>query len=136
MKLIYNDQKWREFKDSAVLILTMSIPADISDLLQNLASMSCMKFKHAACIVLHGKIVSYGLNVQHNNMIPKKCKYSSHAEEVAINKLPKSMYSKYSKSMVMYIIRVSAQKDMVYSKPCIDCEHLIKKYKIAKIYYS
>ena len=109
--------------------------------------------KHAAAIVKKGKIISIGYNyAKKNNGFN-----SIHAERDALIKCNKSKI----KGSSLYVIRlnytnyyennninkfkrskktISKNHNCLYSKPCDNCEKLIKKYikkyNLKKVYYS
>lgn len=105
----------------------------------NIALNSNMFQKHGAIIVYKKNIVATGFN-SYSNL--KKNNFSIHAEINAINNFIK----KYDKSLLhfceLYVVRISPSiynsKEYLlkYSKPCINCQKIINKFNIPKIYYS
>ena len=93
---------------------------------------SRMNHRHGCVIVSdEGKIIAHGFNRDVDFMCHQ---HSIHAEVDAIGKLTKIMLQNiYS----MYIVRISPRDAMLkYSKPCSNCEKLILKSGIKRIYYS
>lgn len=105
----------------------------------NIALNSNMFQKHGAIIIYKKNILSSGFN-SYSNYI--KCNFSIHAEINAINNFIKK-YDKYLlEKCELYVVRISHSNDnknntfLKYSKPCINCQKIINKFNIPKIYYS
>lgn len=102
----------------------------------NIALNSNMFQKHGAIIIYKKNILSSGSNSYSN----KRCNFSIHAEINAINNFIK----KYDKSLLqkceLYVVRIGPSNNnnsiLKYSKPCINCQKIINKFNIPKIYYS
>jgi tRNA(Arg) A34 adenosine deaminase TadA len=87
--------------------------------------------KHGCIIVKNGIIISQGHNIRYNLLSDFK---SIHAELMAINKIK---FIRDLSNCEMYVVRLSENTgELMFSKPCILCTPIIKRYKISKIYYS
>lgn len=91
--------------------------------------------KHGAIIVYKKNTIGTGYNTYTNN----KNNFSNHAEVNCINNVIK----KYGKSILneceLYVVRIGppcTNNIFKYSKPCINCQKVINKFNIKKIYYS
>lgn len=95
------------------------------------AHKSSMTHQHGCVIVSDtGDIIACGFNKNVNFMCHQ---FSIHAEADAISKLKKIMLLNVS----MYIVRISpAGIFLKYSKPCNNCQKLIQKCGIKRVYYS
>jgi len=95
------------------------------------ASKSNMNHKHGSVIVSRNKIVAKGHNFVRINLAEK---YSTHAEENAINNLYKN--HRYT-SLHLFVIRVMSNGRIANSKPCKNCCQCIEKNNIiSKVFYS
>ncbi|HEY9704232.1 MAG TPA: hypothetical protein V6C58_17405 [Allocoleopsis sp.] len=105
----------------------------IVEILKKEAMKSTLPFKHGACIIKGGKILSIG----HNYILTKKIgeKYTVHAEVSAIMKLPKK-YKTKCETYTLVVIRVNRDNEVRLSKPCINCTHAICKSGIRTAIYS
>ena len=90
-------------------------------------------FKHGA-VLLHGKhVVSFGHNteVTKNNIFP-----SLHAEMAAIKNAKNMRIKKKSTPLCMVVIRINKSGYLRFSKPCYNCQHIMKTNGIEKCCYS
>ena len=102
---------------------------DIIDFAGKLAKRSNLKFYWHGCIIVCGnKVLSYGYNYVKNNK-------RIHAEVDAINKL-NNVSKKLLNRCKLYVIRINNTHSLLNSKPCNNCECIIKHNKIKKVYYS
>ncbi|MAT13443.1 MAG: hypothetical protein CMM02_20785 [Rhodopirellula sp.] len=105
------------------------------EIASDIAKNSNMFQKHGAIIVYKKNIIGKGCN---NTTIKKNsnCNYSIHAEISAINNVIKN----YNKDILQYsdlfVVRISNDNLLKYSKPCINCQKYINKFNIKKTYYS
>lgn len=98
--------------------------------------------RHGCVLVYNDNIVSEGYNRKDSRFK----KYSVHAEEDAINKLPKIYKSKkIMREIKLYVVRVSNllnneenfyDDELRMSKPCMHCANKIIKAGINTVYYS
>ena len=103
-------------------------------------SMLCGDSYHIACVIDTKKSkfipLSYGIN--DISIINK----SHHAEYDAIRHLPFRRKNLKNKSINMLVIRISKNKKIMQSKPCVHCIRFLNKinettsYQINRIYYS
>jgi deoxycytidylate deaminase len=98
-----------------------------------IAEKSSMTHQHGCVIVSdEGNILSCGYNKMEDFMCHK---YSIHAEIDAICKVKKN--KSILQQSTMYIVRISKRGiALKYSKPCSDCQKMIEKYGIKRVYYS
>lgn len=92
---------------------------------------SQMNHKHGAIIVYKKNIISSGFNYCIGDL-------SIHAEVHAISKL-KGKERELLNECDLYVVRIGTgqfKNVLKYSKPCYDCQNLICKKGIKKIYYS
>lgn len=102
--------------------------------LKNEACKSLVYTKHAACIILNGKIISINRNEYLYNGIADN-KFTIHAEVNALLNLP-TKYKNMNGKLILYVIRVNNENKLCLSKPCKNCSNIIKKYNIHSVYYS
>jgi cytidine deaminase len=86
-----------------------------------------MAYKHSACILYNGDIVSAGVNFTIKD-------FSIHAERSAYFNMPKKFRNK--ENLDILVIRINKSKELLYSKPCKSCIEFLKKKNIRNIYYS
>ena len=99
------------------------------------AHKSLMDHKHGAIIVYNDTVIGCGYNHTHEHMCHR---FSIHAEVEAILKV-KSKYKHILQDAEMYVVRIGNTKyqcPLKYSKPCCDCQQVIQKFGIKKVYYS
>jgi tRNA(Arg) A34 adenosine deaminase TadA len=110
-----------------------------------LATTSTMEMKHG-CVIVNvrakdGKpIVARGVN-QHVLNLEDRRVFSRHAEMSAVASLIaiKGHNSSFFDKCVAFVARVgpsSTGNDVRMSKPCADCQRLLKKMGISKVYYT
>lgn len=95
---------------------------------------SQMAHRHGSIVVLNGEIISEGFNHAFTHMCHK---YSIHAEADALYKVKPIRH--LLQEAEMYVVRIAPAKFggcYKYSKPCIECQEVIKKYGIKKVFYS
>lgn len=96
---------------------------------------STHKMRHGCVIFKNSHIISTGYNgLRHTNRLdPKylKWKGSLHAEQRAIIYATKPLLR-----TSILVIRLNQKAELMYSKPCIVCQTLLKEVGITKIYYS
>ena len=104
------------------------------DKASKIAMKSCMNHQHGCVIVSdEGEILAHG----YNRVVDFMChQFSIHAEVDAICKLKRNRNVLASSSM--YIVRISPKTCnlLKYSRPCENCQKLIEKYAIKRVYYS
>jgi deoxycytidylate deaminase len=99
------------------------------------ANKSEMEHKHGAILVHNDTIIGSGFNHKHEHMCHK---YSIHAEVDALLKV-KAKKRHILQDAEMYVVRIGNTKlqcPLKYSRPCCDCQKVIQKYGIKKVYYS
>jgi hypothetical protein len=104
----------------------------------------CGNFNHIACIFR-------GNNINKSNILSIGCNRigdiygnepGEHAEENALNKIKSLKINKNPQIINLLVIRLSKQKKLQNSKPCVNCIRIMKNlpnkkgYKIKNIYYS
>lgn len=102
------------------------------DYASRLARKSTMTHKHGAIIVIKDTIISTGYNQTFEHMCHR---HSIHAEVDAISKVK----SKSLNEAELYVVRIgckSMEFPLKYSKPCCDCQKVIEKYGVGKVFYS
>jgi len=99
------------------------------------ATKSTMPMKLAAGLFYNKKgFVGVGYNST-RSYVQKKVQASLHAEDAAIHNV-KSRYKRIkTKHLKLMVVRVDAKKQLVVSKPCLNCTHMIYDYGIRKVYY-
>ena len=100
----------------------------------NQALKSDMNFNHGAVVIHRGKIIGKGYNTYINSNY--NIKNSVHAEVSAINDALKNIRETELKHCILIIIRINNQGECLNSKPCINCEKIIKKFSLKKVFYS
>ena len=97
-----------------------------------LATLSTMRSKHGALLVVNGKVLSVGVNVQRNDVAPhiKHVHVSDHAEANALRGL-----SDLSKC-TLYVARINYVGAPMYSKPCVYCQRLIKVLNLKQVIHT
>jgi deoxycytidylate deaminase len=87
------------------------------------------QWKHGAIIEKGGSFIAAGVNskspIYWNTEV-----FSVHAEADACSKV----YN--NRSATMYVARVNKQGQVRNSKPCPDCEKLLRKQRFSRVYYS
>jgi deoxycytidylate deaminase len=99
-----------------------------------LAMKSTMSHRHGCVVVLNGGVVSEGYNRQTTHMFHS---FSVHAEADALFKIKKMGYP--LNDAEMYVVRIATSRFdhcLKYSKPCKECQNVIKKMGVRKVYYS
>lgn len=102
----------------------------MDNILIDLIKLGCscdMAYKHSACIIYNGDIVSAGVNFTIKD-------FSIHAERSAYFNMPKKFRNK--ENLDILVIRINKSKELLYSKPCKSCIEFLKKKNIRNIYYS
>jgi len=103
--------------------------------LRKVASKSNIQFKLAAGLFYSKKgFISMGYNSSRTYQ-NKKITPSIHAEHDAIYNCKSRFRKVKTKNLKMIVIRVSSTEQLLNSKPCLNCAHLIREYGIKKIYY-
>ena len=87
------------------------------------------KQKHGALLVKGGCIVALGYNKPRNAHLAIT-RASIHAEEVAIKK------AKNTKGAMLIVVRINSRGMAMSSKPCNQCQELIKSAGIRKVVYT
>jgi tRNA(Arg) A34 adenosine deaminase TadA len=105
---------------------------DMFDKLITLANKSTMQHKHAAILYRNGDIIGSGFNYQVDYMSHQ---YSCHAEVAAIQNCNKKDKKNLSDATLI-VIRIGKDNEPRLSKPCCNCQQMIKKHGIKKIFYS
>lgn len=100
-----------------------------------LAMKSTMTHKHGCVLVNEddGTIVSSGYNRSTKIMYHT---YSIHAEVDTLMKIKKKANKYLLSRCVMYVVRIGADSEFRYSKPCENCQKAILKYGVKNVYYS
>ena len=94
------------------------------------AEKSTIRCQHAAAIIKKGNILSIGFNYKKKNF---KNQYSIHAEKSALLNCNK----KNIKGAIMIVIRLNKiNNKLMKSKPCLQCQNMLKKFNLKNIYYS
>ena len=79
--------------------------------------------------VLNGsKIISTGYN---RKRFSSNGKFTTHAEDSALSKA-----GRRAKGQTLYVIRLLKDGSIGMALPCKDCQKLIEKYEVKKVYYS
>lgn len=99
--------------------------------LKTIALKSNMKFKLAAVIIYRGQVVGEGYNYYNYDI--KNITHSLHAEHMAINNALYKVRSLRGASIIVYRHSFSG---MALSKPCKQCEKLLRSYGITTAMYS
>ena len=96
---------------------------------------STMPMKLAAGLFYDKKgFIGIGYNST-RSYVQKKLQATLHAEDAAIHNV-KTRYQRIkTKHLKLMVIRVDALKNLVVSKPCLNCTHTIYDYGIRKVYY-
>lgn len=110
------------------------------DDLINLSQKSNVKYKHGAIIIDEkGKVLSKAHNakiifsIKSKDELDEK-KLTFHAEEICINKALNRGIS--LKNKILIAIRTNKNKEIKLSKPCKNCQKLMKKVGIKYCIYS
>jgi len=95
----------------------------------------CDRYNHVACI-LDGKICSSKVNILSYgiNTFSIDDTAGRHAEYSAIQKLDVLPKKKRLKSVNLFVIRLSGNRKIQFSKPCAHCIHIMKTYPPKKGY--
>jgi deoxycytidylate deaminase len=105
------------------------------DIAMKLAQKSVMEHKHGAVIVISNEVIAMGFNHKQEFMCHQR---SIHAEVDAILKV-KGRNKCLLNDAEMYVVRIGTVRmnfPLKYSKPCCECQKVIMKYGIRKVYYS
>ena len=103
--------------------------------LRKVAIKSNIQFKLAAGLFYTKKgFISMGYNSS-RTYLNKQITPSIHAEHDAIYNCKSRFRKIKTKNLKMIVIRISATDQLLNSKPCLNCTHLIREYGIRKIYY-
>ena len=99
-----------------------------------LAELSTMRSKHGAVLVQGGKVLSVGVNTQRNEVAPhiEHQFVSDHAEANALRGYGFEGVSK----MTLYVARIDYKGDKMYSKPCIYCQHMIRRLRLKAVIHT
>jgi len=105
------------------------------DLATQEALKSTQNFKHGAVLVKNGKLVSKGYNHSSGNIQHEM--WSVHAEMDAVmsSKITKRRSQKFADCYKLYVVRVNSS-GLADSKPCIRCQKFMKRFNIARVFYS
>lgn len=124
-----NDMKFKQ-------VLSKSNQAYLDQAIE-LAKMSDCRFKHGAVIRKSGKTISVGIN--HNVNDPKYLDDETaaihaavHAEVAAMNACRKVDLN----GATIYVARVLKTGDPRMSKPCENCQKVLKARGVKKVYYT
>lgn len=93
---------------------------------------SSINFKHGCVVITEDGEISIGWNLETSQSKHFTMKRTIHAEEAAMRKIPKSRL----RGAKVYVVRVSSNKQMTLSKPCLACENRLKRAKVKVVYYS
>jgi deoxycytidylate deaminase len=109
--------------------------AGLIHILSNEATKSTMPMKLAAGLFYNRKgFIGTGYNST-RSYVQKKIQATLHAEDAAIHNV-KTRYKRIkTKNLKLMVVRVDAKKQLVVSKPCLNCTHMIYDYGIRKVYY-
>jgi len=105
------------------------------DIAMRLAQKSVMEHKHGAVVVINNEVIAVGFNHKQEFMCHQR---SIHAEVDAILKV-KGRHKSLLNDAEMYVVRIGTVRmnfPLKYSKPCCECQKVIRKYGIRKVYYS
>lgn len=94
-------------------------------------------FRHIAAFYMNSDIIVIGINNQRE--LWNGCCYNRHAEMDATKNLHAKHKRNVIKTINLIVIRVSANKELLMSKPCANClRHLnnIRSFRVKNIYYS
>ncbi len=93
------------------------------------ALISKCRFKHGAIVVKHGRVRGFSPNIQRNdprNVEHKHC--SLHAEVAAMKK------AGWPERATIYVARINGRGEARLSKPCINCQTVLDKFKTKVIW--
>lgn len=103
----------------------------------DLAKLSDCNFKHGAMIRKSGRTISVGINYEVND--PKylehdtvKLHASVHAEVAAMNACKKVNLT----GATLFVARVDKRDNPAMSKPCENCQKMMRARGIKKVYYT
>lgn len=102
---------------------------------QKVATQSeCENFRHAALLFRGKKVVSKGTNRLKTH--PKGSGYHKriHAESAAIFSAIRQGIDPSGYNIL--VVRINKENKLRLSKPCPDCQNLIKEHNIKKIFFS
>lgn len=115
--------------------------ADIINILVTHAKKSDMRDKHAAILMNKGRVIGAGHNQPHNSIKryikkEKSLPLSRHAEEDVF----RSVNHRDLRGATLYVIRWSADKNFMNSRPCKRCsasiQKMMRKNGLRRIFYS
>lgn len=92
-----------------------------------------MTNKHAAVIVLHGKILSTGVNKKRNDptvIIDRDHVHSVHAEIAGLRRVRRPARAS------VYVARWSRQDSPAYSRPCPRCLRAMETIGVKKVIFT
>lgn len=90
-------------------------------------------FKHCAIIFKNNKIISIGVNRFRKTSPNSTTRMNScHAEYMALGRMkPEDV-----KGCSMLVVRMKCSGNIGLSKPCNECQEMLKKYNMRAIYYT
>jgi deoxycytidylate deaminase len=90
-----------------------------------------MKSSHGAVLVKGSKIIATGSN---SYTVGRTCQRGNvHAE---VSCLRNASMPKDSACLIMYIVRVNALGDLRESKPCSNCQLVLRRFNITTVFHS
>jgi deoxycytidylate deaminase len=114
-----------------LMLMSGSICVSILERGKKIAHKSTLTHKHSAIIIHKGNIVAEGINYG-GTYISRW--YAVHAEIDALHKI-KHRSKKFREECSIVCVRVVGN-DTKMSKPCINCENIIKQYGIKRIFFT
>lgn len=101
-----------------------------------IASTSEQNFKHGAILTKGGSVISVGINRRRTNpalLDQEDYRLSSvHAEVAAI----KGSHGADLKGAVIYVARVNNAGEQMMSKPCEECQKVLRDVGVKKVFYT
>lgn len=103
---------------------------------ETLASKSTMRHKLCCLAVYKNKVLAVGYNKLLSDQVPEKTIHgdiwSIHAEIDSVRKAMKVYPELKNEGITLYV----ARKGFKMAKPCDDCQKILKKMKVKKVFYS
>jgi cytidine deaminase len=93
---------------------------------------SSIEFRHGCVVITEDGEISIGWNTETSQSRRFSVKRTIHAEEAAMRRIPRSRL----RGAKVYVVRVSRNREMSFSKPCKACECRLKKARVKVVYYS
>lgn len=88
------------------------------------------KFKHGSVVIKNGKVLGSSPNIQKNDPKYIDFRFSQiHSEIAAMKK------AGWPTKATIYVSRVNRNGEKRLSKPCVNCQEVLDKFKV-KVYYT